>query len=191
MSFPPPGRPRTAIGRAKKPAAPPPNPAFEGLFKTLSTSFHASSVFGMMPGTAGMAVGIFGWFVLGKLGLKSFPHFVVLATCFALATFICHKAEPYWGDSERSVISIDNACGAMFAGAPFVAGFHPQWKTYAAVVFSIYWFINLVRPPPMELLEDLPGGLKYTADDLLAAVLTLLLTWGLYDQVWVDLLGLR
>jgi phosphatidylglycerophosphatase A len=186
--LPPPPRARKKKG-PKKP--PPPNPAYEGLFKFLSTTFWASYIAPMAPGTVGMIVGLGVWWVLGKLALQPFLHFAILFGLWIFATLVCKFAEPYWGDSESSIMSIDMFAGITIAAAPFRPDYHPKWKTMMAVVVAVYWFLSLLRPPPIDKVQELPHGLGRTMDDLLAAVATIILTWGLYDMVWVRMLGLQ
>lgn len=174
-----------------KPTRVPPNPAYEGLFKFLTTTFFASYILPMAPGTAGMIVGLGVWFLLGKLALLPFFHLVALLSLWVFATLVCKFGEPYWGESEASIISIDMFAGVAIACAPFPPGYHPQWRTMVGVVVAVYWFLSLLRPPPLNSVQHLPHGLGRTMDDLLAAIATIILTWGLYDVFWVGALGLR
>ena len=183
----PPRKPR----KKAPPKPPPPNPTYEGIFKFLSTTFFASYIAPMAPGTMGMIVGLGVWWVLGKLDLVPFLHFAILLVLWIFATLVCKFAEPYWGDSERSIMSIDMFAGVAIAAAPFKPGYHPKWQTMMIVVVAIYWFLSLMRPPPINQVQGLPHGLGHTMDDLLAAIATIVLTWGMYDVVWVSMLGLR
>ena len=91
MRLPPPPRARKKKG-PKKP--PPPNPAYEGLFKFLSTTFWASYIAPMAPGTMGMIVGLGVWWVLGKLALQPFLHFAILCPAFKCKTSLGAESEP-------------------------------------------------------------------------------------------------
>lgn len=185
----PPRAPRTKKKGPKKP--PPPNPAYEGMFKFLSTTFGASYIAPMAPGTVGMLVGLGVWWVLGKIALQPFLHFAILLFLWLFATGVCKFAEPYWGDSEASIMSIDMFSGITIAAAPFQPNYHPKWIHMMVAVVAIYWLLSLLRPPPLGHVQGLPHGLGRTVDDLLAAVATIILTWGLYDAVWVPMLGLQ
>lgn len=174
----------------KKPEGPKADPAFEGLFKFLSTAFWASYVMPPAPGTAGMLMGLGLWFLLGKLGLVPFFHFAVLFVFFVAGIYICDRASLYWGSSDQSFMSYDMMVGMMIAAAPFQPGYHPQWMHMVGAVVVIYWFLSIFQPPPLNQCRNLPGGLKYMVDDLLAALLTMVATWGFYKTFWRGFLGL-
>lgn len=176
--------------KSKKKKREPPNPAYEGIFKFLSTAFWASYIMPPAPGTAGMLVGVGLWYLLARLSLIPFFHFVVLFALAAFGVFVCQKAEPYWGDAEASIMSYDMMVGVMIAGAPIVPGAFTNWERLAGVTVAIFWLLSLMRPFPIYKADELPGGFKYMADDVMAAVATLLITWGGRSMIWKSLLEL-
>jgi len=178
-------------GKGKKKAKPPPpNPSLEMPLKFLSTSFGASYLMPPAPGTAGMLVGVVLWWVLGKLALVPFFHFVVLLAFWVAGLVICQKAEPYWGHGMASIMSFDAMVGFMIAAAPFQPDFHPNWTHMVGVIFAVYWLLDIIQPFPINMAQEAPGGFKYMLDDTMAALVALLITWGGYDAFWRAKLGL-
>lgn len=188
--FPPPVR---GVPRARKaaPSRPQADPAYEGLFKFLSTSFWASYVMPPAPGTAGMCVGIGLWYLIGRIAPQPFFHFLVLFVFFGAGIYITDRASMYWGSSEESFMSYDMMVGMMVAGSPFHPGFHANWMHMMAAVVTIYWFLSVLQPFPINQCRELPGGLRFMVDDLLAAIVTMVATWGFYRSFWEGALGLN
>lgn len=178
-------------GKKKKSKAPPPNPTWEAPLKFLSTAFGASYLMPPAPGTAGMLVGVALWWVLGKLALVPFFHFVILFGFFAAGVVITQKAEPYWGHGQATIMSFDSMVGFMIAAAPFRPDFHPNWTHMVGVIFVVYWLLDVVQPFPINMAQDVDGGLGVMLDDAVAGLVALLITWGGYDLLWRDLLSLR
>lgn len=163
----------------------------ESALRFLSTTFGMSYVIPPAPGTAGMIFGSCLWFALGKMNLQPFFHGTILLVFAALAGVICHLARPIWGDSEEHFMSIDSAVGMAVAAAPFRPGFHPNWMSMFAVIFVVHWFLSILQPPPISTIRDIDGPVGRIGDDLAAAAFTILITWGLYDRVWSEVLGMR
>jgi phosphatidylglycerophosphatase A len=160
------------------------------VFKFLSTAFWASYILPPAPGTAGMLVGVGLWYLLGKLRLVPFLHFMILFVLAGAGVYICDRAALYWGSSDATFMSYDSMVGFMIAAAPFRPGFDPKWTHMLGLLMVVYWFLSVIQPFPINQCREWPGGLKYMGDDLLAALATIFLTWGLYQPLWKGLLGL-
>lgn len=159
--------------------------------KFMSTAFGAAYLMPPAPGVAGTLVGAGLWYVLGLLQLNPFMHFLVLGAFIGMGIYIMGAAEPYWGSAEASIMCFDTMVGVMVAGAWFFPHSHPNWMNMAGVIVAIYYFLDLTQPFPISRAKEaVGGGAGYMADDLLAAVGTLLITWGGYNYFWKVQLGL-
>ncbi len=185
--------PRPPPSRVRNKTKPEPvklNPSLEGPLKFLSTSFGASYLLPPAPGTAGMIVGVGGWYVLGVLHLVPFYHFAILFVLACFAGWVTGKAEPYWGSSEASIMSTDCMVGFMMAAAPFAPAFHPNWKSMLAVIFAVFWLVEMIQPFPISKAREIPGGVGFMLDDIACALVTILITWGGFNLFWKSALDL-
>lgn len=113
----------------------------------------------IMPGTAGTLVAaVLIWF---------FPLNVWQIILLTLTgVFICHKAELLLEEHDSPTIVFDEWCGFMFA----VFMINQGWMFITA--FLLFRFFDIVKPYPINKLQELPGGWGVMADDLAAGLLT-------------------
>ena len=99
--------------------------------------------------------------------LIRYQPLVVLS--FGIATFIsgiitASALSEEYGPDPRIVV-IDEIA-AMFLLLSFL---RPELKS-GLIAFCLFRFFDVIKPPPIRIVERLPGGLGIMADDLIAAV---------------------
>lgn len=116
------------------------------------------------PGTAGSLAGA----LICFLSRNNFGLFIFLfLALFTIGVMSSGKAEEFFGDKDPSAVVIDElAC--IFAAYLFI----PITVPVLAVGFLIYRAADIVKPPPANLLERVPGGWGIMLDDLAAGVYT-------------------
>lgn len=92
----------------------------------------------------------------------------------ALAVWSADVAERTYGEKDSHKIVIDEIVGFLVAMA-----FLPFRWPQVAVVFFLYRFFDVVKPPPIRQSQVLPGGWGIVADDLLAGLYTCVILHGL------------
>ena len=126
------------------------------------------------PGTWGSAVGL----LLGLLAVRiiSPPLAVlVLALTFLVGVSCCARAERSLDRHDPPAVVLDEAWGmaAILMTLPWTTRSAP-WCLAAFLLFRVF---DIVKPPPLKRLANLPGGWGIMADDLGAAAYTVLLLW--------------
>lgn len=125
------------------------------------------------PGTYGSVAAALLWLVAGSLLHHNTEHLTLvtagaalLATALGIpaATRVAHEA----GREDPGFVVIDEVAGQLVA-LLFVA---PLW-TYALVAVVFFRFFDILKPWPIRLLEELPGGTGIMLDDLLAGLFAL------------------
>lgn len=129
------------------------------------------------PGTAGAAVGVGLFLVLGRLPAPL--YLLTTLALVALAIWASDVAGRVWGgETDDSRIVIDEVVGQLAALAPLA----PGRATLALVVtgFVAFRVLDVWKPGPIGRAErSLPGGLGVVMDDVLAGVLSGVLVGGL------------
>jgi phosphatidylglycerophosphatase A len=115
------------------------------------------------PGTAGtlVAIPIF-------LALSSIPfplHELTILTFFFLSSDISDKAQTYWGKRDDPRIVIDEIMGYLVTML-----WLPRTLLFIILGFFLFRFFDIVKPPPIRLLEKVRGGYGVVLDDALAGV---------------------
>lgn len=116
------------------------------------------------PGTVGSLAAILLAWPLSRIGLGRI-HFLILA--FALLYPAVRAASIVAADSRRKdpqVVVIDEVLG--------------QWLTLAgalrfdlltfALAFGLFRLFDIWKPPPIRLIEQIPGGAGIVLDDMMA-----------------------
>jgi phosphatidylglycerophosphatase A len=139
------------------------------------------------PGTYGSFVGLF-IYHLATFAAESFEHGVAEAYRFseaqtaaivnvaiALALFAftmfgiwaSGRAIPLLGSDDPHEAVVDEVIGQLvtFLFVPFLFG----WQ-FILAGFLLFRLFDILKPYPINLLQDLPGGLGVCADDIVAGV---------------------
>lgn len=144
--------------------------------KLLVTGFYTGYT-PVVPGTAGSLIGVALYF-----GVSRFPwyfYLLILIGLFFLGVGASNQATIHFfkeRDSRRIVI--DEICGLLVT--MFLI---PLSIKLIIIGFLIFRFIDILKPPPLRRLEELPGGWGIMTDDILAGVYSNLILRAV--MVWV------
>jgi phosphatidylglycerophosphatase A len=131
------------------------------------------------PGTVGTLVGILIYLLLPYQHPSLYFSLVLLS--IGAAIWLAQAGEIIFGAPDSRRIVIDEIVG--FLVAMFLL---PSSWGYIVAAFFIYRAFDVIKPPPIERLEALPGGFGVVLDDVLAGVYTnlVLQMWRLLSQLW-------
>jgi phosphatidylglycerophosphatase A len=114
------------------------------------------------PGTVGTAVGLLLWWVLPQAVLFQALAVVLL---FVLGSWSGTVAERHFQKTDPGEVVADEVMGMLITLLMNPVG----WKG-AAAGFLLFRLADIVKPPPANWLERLPGGIGIMADDAMAAI---------------------
>ncbi len=115
------------------------------------------------PGTAGTLVAIPIYFFLSFI---PFPLYeLTIITFFFLSSWISERAEKEWGKRDHPRIVIDEIMGFFITML-----WLPKTMLFIILGFFLFRFFDIVKPPPIRLLERAKGGYGVVLDDVLAGV---------------------
>jgi len=114
------------------------------------------------PGTAGSLVGLLLWWLLPPAAGVQAGSIVALflAGCWSGAA-----AERHFQKTDPGQVVLDEVVGMLLTLFMIPVG----WKG-AAAGFVLFRAFDIVKSPPANRLEHLPGGLGIMADDAMSAV---------------------
>lgn len=97
----------------------------------------------------------------------------VIIILFALGVLGSFYAERHgWGHDDRR-ITLDEFCGMLVALLWLPLPSSPLGSILVfAIVFVLFRLLDILKPPPLRLLERLPGGWGVMGDDLAAGLVT-------------------
>ena len=124
------------------------------------------------PGTWGSAIGLlFG--LISASRLTPMVVFVLAALAFLSGVFLSSIAEREYQQHDPSIVIIDEVVGMWLIVASFPQFVdRPGWLLTA---FLLFRFFDILKPPPLRLLERAPSGWGIMLDDLGAAAYTCLI----------------
>lgn len=95
---------------------------------------------------------------------------VALLVVLPLSVWASGEAEKSLGHDAHPIV-IDEVAGMLVAviGVPHAAG---SPFLFLGAAFLLFRFFDIVKPPPIRQIQDLPGGWGIVADDLLAGIAT-------------------
>jgi len=115
------------------------------------------------PGTFGSAVGLLFWLALPDIHWAQALAIVATSVVGAWSGFV---AEEHFDRRDPGQVVVDEVAGMMVTLA-----FNPlpgfAWWVAAFVLFRL---ADIIKPFPVNRLEQLPGGIGIMADDLAAGV---------------------
>ncbi|MGQ9646475.1 MAG: phosphatidylglycerophosphatase A family protein [Thermodesulfobacteriota bacterium] len=115
------------------------------------------------PGTAGTAFAIPIFLVLSLI--SSPLHELTILAFFFFASWISGEAERFWGRRDHPKIVIDEIMGYLVTML-----WVPKTTLFIILGFFLFRFFDVVKPPPIRLLEKVKGGYGVVLDDVLAGV---------------------
>jgi phosphatidylglycerophosphatase A len=115
------------------------------------------------PGTVGTLVAIPIYFFLSFI---PFPLYeLTIITFFFLSSWISEKAQRHWGRKDHPRIVIDEIMGYLITML-----WLPKTTLFVILGFFVFRFFDIVKPPPIRLLERVKGGYGVVLDDVLAGI---------------------
>ncbi len=124
-------------------------------------------------GTLGSLLGLpLAWWLLGRT--RRMQIVVTLALLLA-AVPVCHLAEQALGDKDDGRIVLDEIVAFPVAVVGQAAARQPLALASAFVVYRVF---DATKPPPVSLVEAMPGGVGIVLDDVIAAAMTWLVMAG-------------
>jgi len=134
------------------------------------------------PGTLGSFVALFFYFFV-----KDYPELIgpIILISFILGILTAGRAEQGFGGKDSSEIIIDEFVGMLVS-----LYLLPVRFGYIVWAFLLFRFFDIVKPFPVNRLEELSGGLGIMLDDIMAGVYTNLILHGVHllffiiNRVW-------
>ncbi|MBL6765821.1 MAG: phosphatidylglycerophosphatase A [Verrucomicrobiae bacterium] len=146
------------------------------------------------PGTFGSIAGI-AWFALLLLTPNLTTYVIGCVGAVFASVYLCGEAERILGLKDPGSVVIDEIIALPICYLPYVIngraadGSLPSigttftehaWLVVAG--FILFRLFDILKPPPIYQIQDLPGGWGVTADDVLAGAfaagcLALLFVW--------------
>jgi phosphatidylglycerophosphatase A len=115
------------------------------------------------PGTVGTLVVIPIFLFLSRI---PFPLYeLTLVAFFFLASWISDQGERYWGKKDDPRIVIDEMMGFLITML-----WLPKTALFIILGFLLFRFFDIVKPPPIRILERVRGGYGVVLDDVMAGV---------------------
>jgi phosphatidylglycerophosphatase A len=120
--------------------------------------------FPVAPGTVGSAAAIGIAWLLARAGFGNL-HFLVLS--FALlypAIWAAGVVAAQSGHKDPGMIVVDEVAGQWLTLA---GALRFNWRTFV-IAFLLFRFFDILKPPPIRLIERVPGGSGIVLDDMMA-----------------------
>lgn len=115
------------------------------------------------PGTLGTLLAIPIYYFLSDI---PFPLYeITLAGFFFLAVWVSDKTGAVFGKKDDPKIVIDEMMG-FFVTMLWV----PKTALFILLGFFLFRFFDIVKPPPIRLLERVRGGYGVVLDDVFAGI---------------------
>ena len=140
----------------------------------MAGTFFGAGLLRPGPGTYGSVAAMLLW--LGAAhALHPSPTQLVAATAFSalLATLIGVPAATIVaresGREDPGHVVIDEVAGQLIA----LIAMRPDWQ-HAALALLLFRAFDILKPPPIRQLEQLPGGTGIMLDDVAAGLLALI-----------------
>ncbi|MBI4863143.1 MAG: phosphatidylglycerophosphatase A [Candidatus Riflebacteria bacterium] len=173
--------------KSAKKEAPPRNQFVDSAVRLFASGFYAGYV-PAMPGTAGALLGILVYMTtLLKMNLKPLELFFIYLVLYLIGSFICTLALEVFTEADQSLIVVDKILGGMIA----VTAFAPAVWTHAwprlATAFLIYRLWEIAKFFPLKNVEKLPKGFGVMSDDVVGALIALLITFYIPESLWDNL----
>ncbi|MEK7702713.1 MAG: phosphatidylglycerophosphatase A [Nitrospirota bacterium] len=125
------------------------------------------------PGTAGTVLGFLLFLPVKNTPLiYALPAWIVL---FAAGIYASHLSIDFLGQKDPKSVVIDEIAAILLVLFLIPASF--LWQAFGFLLFRLF---DITKPPGVREAEYLPGGWGIMADDLVAAIYTIILVWLFY-----------
>lgn len=116
------------------------------------------------PGTAGSLAAVAIAWLLARDGFGNL-HFLVLSflllyPAIAASTVVAAQS----GRKDPGIIVVDEVAGQWLTLA---GALRFNWRTFV-LAFVLFRFLDILKPPPIRLIERVPGGAGIVLDDMMA-----------------------
>lgn len=148
-----------------------PAAAKKTLWAWTAATFFGAGLLRPGPGTYGSAAAVVLWILAAQI---FHPAHLVLATIIAAilvmligvpaATIVAREA----GVEDPGYVVIDEVAGQLVA----LAICSPDWP-HAIIAFVLFRLFDILKPPPIRLIERLPEGTGIMLDDIGAGIYAL------------------
>ncbi|MCK8824941.1 phosphatidylglycerophosphatase A family protein [Fuchsiella alkaliacetigena] len=136
----------------------------KAVIKLLATGFY-SGLSPVCPGTIGSLAAL----IVAYFWLQYFTvGFLLVLILTGVGTIISQWAEKIYGEHDSPKIVIDEWAGYFIS----LFGLGSTMLIPAFILFRIF---DILKPPPIKQLQDLPGGVGIMIDDVLAGIMANLL----------------
>lgn len=131
------------------------------MIKFLATGFY-SGMFPFFPGTIGSIIALLlAWFLKFNL--------LQILLLILLGVYLCTRGEEIFNEQDCAHIVYDEFCGM------FLATWSLNSLLQFLLAFVLFRIFDILKPNPINKLQELPRGWGVMADDLAAALITRLL----------------
>jgi phosphatidylglycerophosphatase A len=152
----------------------------DGAGKRRSPAWIAATVLGAgyapkAPGTAGSLVALLIAVPLAALGANNLLFLLISLGALYPAIVASGIVAGQSGVKDPSIVVIDEVVGQWLT---FAGALRMNWRSFL-IAFVLFRFFDILKPPPIRLIERLPGGAGIVLDDMMAgafAALVLFLT---------------
>ena len=125
------------------------------------------------PGTAGTLITIPIYYFFSAIPSPIYE--LTLITFFFLSSWISGQAQNHWGRQDDPRIVIDEMMGFLITML-----WVPKAALFVIMGFFLFRFFDIVKPPPIRLIERVKGGFGVVLDDVVA---------GIYSNIILHLLS--
>ena len=155
--------------------------AKKGTLAVFVATMGFTGFFPIMPGTLGTLWGLFFWFLTCRLPHPLLAQAFLALGFFLLGLLVCGKAEKDLGCHDPGSVIIDETAAA------FLTFLGVNWSLPAALLGLILnRFFDIVKPFPINKLQNLKGAWGIMLDDTAAGIISRLLLW-LCLYIWPQL----
>ncbi|MBT3518278.1 MAG: phosphatidylglycerophosphatase A [Candidatus Marinimicrobia bacterium] len=125
------------------------------------------------PGTWGSLAALIAWYILKPM--ISDPLFLLITGAIFFAGVAASEIlVEAWEDGDPKAVVVDEWVGMWIA--LYLA---PHTLVWGLVAFLLFRFFDILKPGPIQLMDDLHSAIGVMMDDVVAGIFALLLTQSL------------
>ncbi|MBT4752944.1 MAG: phosphatidylglycerophosphatase A [Candidatus Marinimicrobia bacterium] len=125
------------------------------------------------PGTWGSLAALIAWYILKPI--ISDPLFLLITGAIFFAGVAASEIlVEAWEDGDPKAVVVDEWVGMWIA--LYLA---PHTLVWGLVAFLLFRFFDILKPGPIQLMDDLHSAIGVMMDDVVAGIFALLLTQSL------------
>ena len=125
------------------------------------------------PGTWGSLVALLAWYILKPV--MSDPLFLLINSVIFFIVFVVSEILlEEWDDTDPKAVVIDEWVG-MWIALYLV----PHELVWGFVAFFLFRLFDILKPGPIQMMDDLNSAIGVMMDDVVAGILALLVTQSL------------